>query len=76
MVFSYVLGVNLQNKRQHSLFRCGMWVASIGVHDDISVQEVAPEMDPMEREHMTALMDTSEIAADNTFLKAKVGFRY
>ena len=60
--------------RLHSLFRCGMWVANVGVHDDASVQEVAPDMDPMEREHMTALMDTSEIAADNTFLKAKVSF--
>ena len=53
-----------------------MWIASVGVHDDASVQEVAADMDPMEREHMTALMDTSEIAADNTFLKAKVSFRY
>ena len=51
-----------------------MWIASVGVHDDASVQEVAADMDPMEREHMTALMDTSEIAADNTFLKAKVSF--
>ena len=58
------------------LCRCGMWIASVGVHDDGSVQEVAADMDPMEREHMTALMDTSEIAADNTFLKAKVSFRY
>ena len=49
-----------------------MWVASVGVHEDVSAQEVATSMDPMEREHMTALMDTSEIAADNTFLKCKV----
>ena len=52
------------------LCRCGMWIASVGVHDDASVQEVAADIDPMEREHMTALMDTSEIAADNTLLLA------
>ena len=49
-----------------------MWVASVGVHDDLDVQEVSADMDPMEKEHMTALMDTSEIATDNTFLKCKV----
>ena len=49
-----------------------MWVASVGVHDDVDVQEVSANMEPMEREHMSALMDTSEIAADSSFLKCKV----
>lgn len=56
----------------YNVFRYGMWVASVGVPDNVDIQEVSPEMDPMEKEHMTALMDTSEIAADSTFLKCKV----
>ncbi len=48
-----------------------MWVATQGISEDMEVQEVSADMDPMEREHMTSLMDSSEIAADNTFLRAK-----
>ena len=53
-------------------YRSGMWVATVGISEDVEVQEVSASMDPMEREHMTALMDTSEIATDNTFVKCKV----
>ena len=48
-------------------YRPSLWTASIGVPDEYNAN-----LDPSEKEHVLSVIDSAEIATDNTFMKFKV----